>query len=136
LEETTLEEKKYIITDSIRTVPWKLSDETATLLGHPCKKATAITTRGIKLAAWYSDDIPVPVGPDKFSGLPGAVLKLDMDSAGIVYTATQIQSTTSTKDLKAPANGKAITRADFEKILDQVMGPADAQGRRMTRRMN
>jgi len=136
LEEATLEEKRYIITDSIKTLPWKLSDETATLLGHSCKKATATNSRGNKLAAWYSEDIPVPVGPDKFSGLPGAVLKLDMDSAGVVFTATQIQATANAKDLKAPANGKSITRGDYEKILDQVMGPADAQGRRMTRRMN
>jgi hypothetical protein len=39
------------------------------------------------------------------------------------------------KDLRAPG-GKAITRADYEKLLDKVMGPADAQGRRVMRRMN
>lgn len=136
LEEVTLEEKKYVITDSIQALPWKLSEETGTLLGHPCKKATATTTRGNKLVAWYSEDIPVAVGPDKFSGLPGAVLKLDMDSAGMVFTATQILPSVNAKDLKAPSDGKAITRADFDKKLDQVIGPADAQGRRMTRRIN
>lgn len=136
LEEATLEEKKYVISDSIKTLPWKLSDETTTLLGHSCKKATATNIRGNKIVAWYSEDIPVPVGPDKFSGLPGAVLKLDMDSAGAVYTATEIRLSVNTKDLKAPAAGKSVTRADYEKILDQVMGPADAQGRRMTRRIN
>jgi GLPGLI family protein len=136
LEEASLEGKKYLITDSIRTLSWKLSEETGVILGHPCKKATAITPRGNKLVAWYSEDIPVPVGPDKISGLPGAILKLDMDSAGVVYTATQIASSVNAKDLRAPAGNKAITRAEYEKVLDQVMGPADAQGRRMTRRMN
>jgi GLPGLI family protein len=136
LEETSLEEKKYLITDSIRTLSWKLSEETGAILGHTCKKATAITSRGNKLVAWYSEDIAVPVGPDKIGGLPGAILKLDMDSAGVVYTATQIASSVNAKDLRAPTGNKAVTRAEYEKILDQVMGPADAQGRRMTRRMN
>lgn len=136
LEEASLEEKKYLISDSIRTLPWKLSEETSTILGHPCKKATATTSRGNKLVAWYSEDIPVPIGPDKISGLPGAILKLDMDSAGVVYTAVQIASSVNPKDLRTPTGNKAVTRAEYEKILDQVIGPADAQGRRMTRRMN
>jgi GLPGLI family protein len=136
LEETSLEEKKYLITDSIRTLPWKLSEETGAILGHPCKKATATTPRGNKLVAWYSEDIAVPVGPDKTGGLPGAILKLDIDSAGVVYTATQIVPSVNAKDLRAPTGNKAVTRAEYEKILDQVMGPADAQGRRMTRRIN
>ena len=136
LEEASVEGKKYLITDSIRALSWKLSEETGVILGHTCKKATTTTSRGNKLVAWYSEDIPVPVGPDKTGGLPGAILKLDMDSAGVVYTATQIGSSVNAKDLRAPIGNKAVTRAEYEKILDQVMGPADSQGRRMMRKMN
>lgn len=32
--------KNFLITDSIRRQPWKLSDETKTILGHLCHKAT------------------------------------------------------------------------------------------------
>ncbi|HEY6901811.1 MAG TPA: GLPGLI family protein [Puia sp.] len=135
LEETSLDDKKFIVSDSIQKLPWKLTDETATFLNHPCKKATATSNRGAKLIAWYSEDIPVPVGPDRFSGLPGAILKLDVDSATIVYTATQIQPTAKSKDLQAPA-GKSISRADYDKKLDEILGPADAQGRRVMRRTN
>lgn len=135
LEETTLEEKKYLISDSVRDPSWKLSEETASVLGHVCKKATATDMRGTKLVAWYSEDIPAPVGPEKFGGLPGAILRLDADSGGIVFTATRIDPSVQEKDLRAPG-GKTITRADYEKLLDKVMGPADAQGRRVMRRMN
>ncbi|MBS1661450.1 MAG: GLPGLI family protein [Bacteroidetes bacterium] len=135
LEETTLEEKRLVVSDSIFKLPWKLTGETTTLLNHPCKKATATSNRGARLIAWYSEDLPVPVGPDRFSGLPGAILKLDVDSASIVFTATQIQATAKSKDLQAPA-GKPITKADYDKKLDDVLGPADAQGRRVMRRTN
>jgi len=135
LEEATLEEKKYLISDSVGDLSWKLSDETSSVLGHACKKATATSIRGLKLVAWYSEDITAPVGPEKFGGLPGAILRLDADSGGIAFTATRIDPSVQEKDLRAPG-GKTITRADYEKLLDKVMGPADAQGRRMMRRMN
>lgn len=135
LEEATLEEKTYLISDSVRDLSWKLSEETGNVLGHACKKATATNMRGAKLVGWYSEDIPAPVGPEKFGGLPGAILRLEADSGGIVFTATRIDPSVQEKDLRAPG-GRPIMRADYEKLLDKVMGPADAQGRRMMRRMN
>ena len=133
LEEATLAEKKYIITDTIRQQPWKLSDETTTFLGHPCKKATTTTPRGGKVVAWYTGDIPVPVGPEQFSGLPGAILSLEVDDGTVVFTAKTIDDKVDNRDLKAPGNGRLITRADYQKKMDEVLGPPDAQGRRMIR---
>jgi GLPGLI family protein len=133
LEEANLAETKYIITDTLRQQPWKLSEETVTLLGHPCKKATTTTTRGGKVVAWYTGDIPIPVGPEQFNGLPGAILKLDVDDGTIVFTAKEIHDKVDSRDLKAPANGRLITRADYQKKMDEVLGPPDAQGRRIIR---
>lgn len=132
LQENTLEDKTYIVADTIKPQPWKLSDETKTILNHVCKKATMTTERG-EVTAWYAEDIPVPAGPDRFCGLPGTVLLVDMDNGRATFTAKEITAIANTKDLKAPA-GKAITRAAFEKKMDEVMGPADAQGRRIINR--
>lgn len=134
LQENTLEDKKYIVSDTIKTPAWKLADETKTILNHVCKKATMTNERGTSIVAWYAEDMPVPAGPDKFGGLPGMVLLVDGDNGFMTFTAIQIQDKADTKELKAPTGGKLITRADFEKKLDDVMGPADAQGRRMIRR--
>jgi GLPGLI family protein len=136
LQEMSLEDKKYIVTDSVKQQPWKLAEGTQTILNHTCKKATLTTERGSKVVAWYTEDIAMPVGPDRFSGLPGAVLAVDVDSAGIVFTATEIRPTADNKQLKAPNGGKMLTNAEFTKKMDEVMGPADAQGRRMIRREN
>lgn len=135
LQESTIEEKKYIVGDTIKPQGWKLVDETKTILNHVCRKATMTTERGSNVVAWYAEDIPVAAGPDRFNGLPGVVLLVDADGGRITFTATQIQPTADVKQLKAPA-GKVITRAEFEKKMDEAMGPADAQGRRTFTRQN
>lgn len=131
LEQTSLEEKKYIITDTLSQQPWKLADETKTILNHACKKATLTTEKGNKVVAWYTEEIPVAVGPGTFNGLPGAILLVDVDSSGMVFTATEIQPAANAKELKQPTDGALITRADFSKKMDDVMGPADSKGRRI-----
>jgi GLPGLI family protein len=136
LEQTALEDKKFIITDTIKQLPWKLTDETQTILNHVCKKATLITEKGLNAIAWYAEDIPVAAGPDKFSGLPGAILMLDVDNAFIAFKATEIQTAADTKELKTPTDGKLLTKAEFAKKMDELMGPADAKGRRIITRTN
>lgn len=133
LEQTSLSDKKYIITDTVKQLPWKLADETRTILNHVCRKAVLVPPTGPTVVAWYAEDIPATIGPDKFSGLPGAILQADIDSSFIVFTATEIQSSADSKEIKAPTDGKMITRADFAKEMDKIMGPADSKGmRRMT----
>jgi GLPGLI family protein len=133
LEQTTLAEVQYVITDSIRSLPWKLSADTLTVLGHLCKKAIALSPRNnASIVAWYCEDIPLPIGPERYGGLPGAILKLDMDNGAFVFTATKLSSAVDAKNMKTPS-GKLITRAAFEKKVDEILGPADSQGRRIIR---
>jgi len=131
LEQTELADKDYIIDDTIHTPQWKLSDETKTVLNHVCKKATMKTERGNEVTAWYTEDIPSPVGPDTFSGLPGAILMIDINNAEMVYTATEFKTEADNKELSEPSKGKHITRADFNKKLDELFGPPTPDGRRM-----
>jgi GLPGLI family protein len=133
LEQTTLSDVQYVINDSIRPLPWKLTSDTLSVLGHLCKKATAISLRNkTPIVAWYCEDIPVPIGPDQFGSLPGAILKLDVDHGNTVFTATRLNPTFDSKNMKNPT-GKTITRAAFEKKMDEIMGPADSLGRRFIR---
>ncbi len=61
-------------TEPVPKQEWKLTDETQTILGHHCQKATC-RFRGRDFVAWFAADIPVKRGPWKFSGLPGLILK-------------------------------------------------------------
>lgn len=54
---------------------WSLTDETATVLGYKCQKATC-HWRGRDFVAWFASDIPIRRGPWLFGGLPGLILKV------------------------------------------------------------
>ncbi|MBP6287056.1 MAG: GLPGLI family protein [Ferruginibacter sp.] len=104
----------YLVEDSIRSLGWKLEEgETKTILGYTCKKATGKTTRGSDIVAWYSEEIPVPSGPEQFSGLPGMILGLDANKGEIVFTAKVLDKKADRKNLKVPSKGKKISSSDF-----------------------
>jgi GLPGLI family protein len=113
VEKRELADVDYIIEDSLHHLSWKLSDDTANILGYTCKKATGKTERGSDVEAWYTEDISVPSGPESFSGLPGLILRVDINKQELVTTAISISKSADKKELKAPAKGKKITAADF-----------------------
>ena len=59
---------------------WKILEDTLSIGGIPCQKATA-DFGGRKWEAWFAASIPISEGPYKFNGLPGLILKVN-DSQG------------------------------------------------------
>lgn len=55
-------------------IEWKLTDESQTICGYECKKAEG-EYGGRHWTAWYAEEIPVPFGPWKLTGLPGLVMQ-------------------------------------------------------------
>ena len=68
---------------------WQLSDETKTVCGTLCHKATC-SFRGRDWTVWYSD-IPVSEGPWKFGGLPGLILEAEDSTKEIMFTALSLR---------------------------------------------
>jgi len=116
--------KKYVIEDTLRKLGWKLSDDTMTVKGYTCRKASAKTRQGDDVIAWYTEAIASPSGPEQFGGLPGMILKMDIGAGWMVFTATDIQPTADKQLVKAPTGGKKITRAEFQKMMDEAFGPS------------
>jgi len=61
--------------ESIPVQNWAVSDDTLTVAGFLCQKATC-KFRGRQYTAWFTMDIPINNGPWKFGGLPGLILKV------------------------------------------------------------
>lgn len=81
----------YSYEDSTARFRWKLSADTATVCGYPCRKATS-WFRGRTWTAWYTEEIPVDAGPWKLHGLPGLIL-LAEDSEGLLrFEAVQLRA--------------------------------------------
>ena len=69
---------------------WSLTDETVTVLGHKCQKATC-HWRGRDFVAWFASDIPIRRGPWLFGGLPGLILKVYDKDRHYTFEAVSIK---------------------------------------------
>lgn len=122
IEQRELGPKKYIIEDSVRKWSWKLDEsETKTIKGYTCRKATTKGQQG-DVVAWYTDQIACPGGPENWSGLPGMILEVNINNDEMVYTPIEITDKGDKKIVKAPTDGKKITRKEFQKMMEEQFG--------------
>lgn len=133
-------DRSYLITDSIRKLQWKLTDETKTIMDHTVRKAilsristsmrmsmengemkrTAVPDTAT-IIAWFTTEIPVPGGPQYQGQLPGMILELDINNGQTVYKAIEISTKVNTKKIKAPKDGKKLTADEFTKEREKIM---------------
>ena len=78
--------------EEIPTQEWTINmDSTATILGMECHYATTIF-RGREWMVWFTEELPVSLGPWKLGGLPGLILKATADNDFIKFTAVSIRT--------------------------------------------
>lgn len=146
---TELGGKNFLIVDTIKKQPWKISAETKEILGVMCRKASTKTTqpsfqgrtlnfsrnrptgdtttrqappapKEIEIVAWFAQTIVAPVGPDSYGQLPGVILELDIDNGTTVYKALALKTTVEAKDLKEPKKGKKVTRQEYAQLQREL----------------
>lgn len=76
LDRASADGNNFLQEDAIGELPWQIVNETDTILGYLCQKAT-LNFRGRDYTAWFTVDIPINDGPWKFMGLPGLILKVE-----------------------------------------------------------
>lgn len=85
---------KYICyTETLDKPVWEMSNDTCTVAGYRCQKAT---TRygGRDWTAWFSPEIAVAEGPWKLRGLPGLILKAETGDREFTLTCTLLKRST------------------------------------------
>lgn len=150
-EERAFFEKEFLIVDSLKQYKWKLSEETKTIAKQLCKKATTMITapqmtmrmsvrmnRGgdnnadtaaaapvkpkeTELVVWYAENIPVSIGPDNYSGLPGVIMEVDVDNGASLTTAVEVSTKYPKKELVQPTKGERMTRAQFQENMQKLI---------------
>ena len=85
-----------ILTETLPKLDWKILTETKLIGGKKCQKATC-SLGGRNYVAWFCAELPYPVGPYKFTGLPGLIFELESLDGFVKYTLLNI-------DLNKPAN--------------------------------
>lgn len=82
--------KKVIVNDRIPELEWEFLPEKKKIGGFECQKARTFF-RCSDYTAWFTTEIPLPIGPWKISGLPGVILELNNDTVGENYKAIKVE---------------------------------------------
>lgn len=124
----------YVVNDTLINENWKLTNETKTILGYSCRKATSEHVRWTKqmqfineemkldsvldtipIVVWYAEGFAVNGGPEATGVLKGMILEYDVDNGRIHTVATSISKSVKPKEIKMP-KGKQVTAAEYKKL--------------------
>jgi GLPGLI family protein len=115
-------EELFLVKDSVRKINWKITDETRDIAGYACRRANAIVMDSIYVVAFYSDEIPLSVGPESFTGLPGMILGLALPHDNIKWFATKVTDMPIAENkVEAPKKGKPVNNKQLRAKLDDAL---------------
>ena len=113
--------KVHVIEDSIKAPSWKVMNKIKEVAGHMCMMAvTEDTVKNQKITAWFASDIPLPAGPELYTGLPGMILELEVNDGDIVVSAIEIKTRpVPAADIDPPKKlkGKKINGKQYTEIV-------------------
>lgn len=81
--------KKRTLIKDIPEFNWIINNDNVNVLGYSCNVATTVF-RGRKFIAYYTTQIPIKLGPWKFNGLDGLILKVESDDGLYKFEAKNI----------------------------------------------
>lgn len=82
---------KVHVEDTLPQRNWKITDSKRNIAGYMCRKAFWEVNDSLRIYAWYCDEIIPSIGPERFYGLPGAILGLASEDGGVVYFAQEVE---------------------------------------------
>lgn len=114
--------KQFLVSFTPGAMEWKILDEHKEILGYPCIKATT-EHDDTKVTAWFTSKIPMAIGPDRYGGLPGAILAMEMvgEENEVSIAATEVILTSLKKPIKEPKKGEAVSESEFTDIVEKRM---------------
>jgi GLPGLI family protein len=90
IQDKSFTKERLFTMDSNSDFNWQIQKkEKQKILNYTCYKAIG-KFRGRNYIAWFAPDIPVEIGPWKFRGLPGLILKVSDTNNFFSFEATQI----------------------------------------------
>ena|SRR5690554_306714 len=97
---------------------WIFTKEGKKISDYNCIKATTIF-RGRKYTAWFTPEIPVNVGPWKFSGLPGLILQIYDEEMNFSWTVTKISQNEDREKVPDIKNKAKLSFREFVSLNDK-----------------
>ena len=147
-ENLSLDQKNFRIQSKLVNYEWKIGSETKKIGNYNCIKAVGVirvTTEQLDkfnknksnkksisgfldtpepkdevVTAWFTPEIPVGNGPDKYDGLPGLILELTTKK-NIFICSKIIINPTKKIVIDAPTNGKLVTYLEYQSREDALI---------------
>jgi GLPGLI family protein len=112
------------VQDSLVNRKWKITDSKRKIGKYECRKAIWEVNDSTRIYAWFSDEIIPSVGPETFTGLPGAILGVANEDGGVIYFAKTIEIQNPDMTTLAPKIGKnkTLTSAELRVKLEKQFG--------------
>lgn len=112
----------FLIEDEKSEIEWKITSEMKMVGQYQCMKATYMRDT-IPVAAWFTPQIPVSLGPGRYRGLPGMILRVEVNDGQQTITATNLdlRALTAEEAIEVPSKGKKVTREEFREIMKEKM---------------
>lgn len=111
---------KHVIEDSLPEFKWTLEEEEKVVLGYKCKRAVAKNPIDLMITydVWYTDEIPLPIGPLYLNGLPGLILEVKRNGVPFYSTLSieQLSDSINLKINKPAPDEDAISLSDYHKV--------------------
>lgn len=111
----------YEAQEATEPIKWKLSEDTLTVCGYLCKKATC-ELHGRKWTVRYSEEIPTSAGPWKLCGLPGLIVEAECEGGIHRFTLTDILRTATTIYLESSAITNKTSGKNLIQNRNKVFG--------------
>jgi GLPGLI family protein len=112
---------KFLVSDSVRYIKWKITNETREIAGYQCRRANAVIMDSVYVVAFYTDQIHVSGGPESFTGLPGMILGVALPHDNVTWFATKVDLTgVGAGAMVVPKKGRAVDVKGLGKKLDEV----------------
>lgn len=102
-----------VVKDPAAQLAWTYEPKVKKIGAYSCKFAKT-TFRGRTYEAWYTDELPIPHGPWKFSGLPGALVEIQSADHVILFRLVNVERGLKTS-IKVPTEGHSLTMQEFVK---------------------
>ncbi|MFN8356624.1 MAG: GLPGLI family protein [Spirosomataceae bacterium] len=116
--------KTYIIDDTLSKPNWKILNDLKDVAGHICMKAMVEDTiKKQKIVAWFAQDFIHPGGPERYFGLPGMILELDINNGAVVIAADKIEAKKLTNEMELPKKlkGKTLTESAYRQMIYKLV---------------
>ena len=115
--------KDFIIESDLEKHKWKLTGEKIKYLDFVCQKAEMVIEeegKDVNIVAWFTSEIPVPIGPDSYNQLPGAILMISKNDGKLEIKATQVEMNDPATELfELPKKGKNVTQEEYDQIVEE-----------------